>query len=175
MKNQPLHMFLLYFHHILLSLSLSQNTHILCACVVSPEGTVCHTRTCLVCVQWRRGPSITQGVKDTLTANQLGARRILCQRLRDGMPVVHTQQIKYVSVCVCARMCVQVCVLLHTSVLFCGREQFVSQKDSAKRNRKGKRVLESRDSAQPLLALTPCSESEKPGELHADTHQCMRP
>ena len=116
MENQPLHMFLLYFHHILISLSLSQNIHVLCVCVVSPEGTVCRTRTCLVCVQWRRGPSFTQGVKDTLTANQL-ARRILCQRLRDGMPVVHTQQIKCVSVCVCARMCVQVYVSIFAS--FC--------------------------------------------------------
>lgn len=103
--------------HLAISLPFPKCTQILCACAVSPEGTVCRTRTCLVRVRWRRGPSITQGVKDTLTASQLGARRIPRQRLRDGMPVVHTQQINYVSVCSCARMCVQVCMRVFAS--FC--------------------------------------------------------
>ena len=71
--------------------------------------------------------------------------------------------------CICMRMCAGewVCLLVLLILQFvCGREQLESQKDSAKKNRKGKRALQPRNSLQPLLAPTP-SESETPGESTA--------
>ena len=62
-------------------------------------------------------------------------------------------------------MCTSKCVAYSaSSVLLHGRAQFESQQNSARKSRKGKRVLEARDSGQPLLVPTP-SESEVPGEL----------
>ena len=78
-----------------------------------------------------------------------------------------------VKLCMCTEQ-----IILHvcetSSVLLNGRAQFASQRDSAKKNRQGKRVVEARDSTQPLLLSTP-SESELPGESHINTsvHLCV--
>lgn len=74
-------------------------------------------------VRWKRRPSLTQGVKDTLTAKQPGARRILPQRMRNGMPLCMLSCL-YVSVYVCVHTCVQmsvsvtVCMLVLFLLLF---------------------------------------------------------